>query len=108
MRPERGGGRDRTGPEVRLVGDLLAHIEQRSADCDARLARLERERAAAPRSGGATSDGRLRRLGTEAATPHAEVSRLHVSATLVQAYLRLRREQLAQAPGRRPASAAPS
>lgn len=87
---------DRAQLEVRFVADLLAHIDQRMDDCGGRLARLQDELAKAQRGQIAAPEKRVESLHAEAVVLQAQIKRLRVATTLVQTYMQMRREQLAE------------
>lgn len=84
-------GDDRASLEARLLADLLDHVDGRAAECDRRLAALEARRggASTQRAG---AGGRARE---EAESLYRDIRRLSAAMALVQAYMQVRREQLA-------------
>ena len=87
---------DRGQLEVRFVAELLAHIDRRLENCGARLARLEAEVAAVTEAPGDGHEELAPGMRAEAAVLQGQIKRLDVATTLLQSYMQVRREQVAQ------------
>jgi hypothetical protein len=86
------GGPDRAWLEVRLLADLLAHADSRVAEFDRRLVALKASCGEAwAQPGGAMADAR-----EEAESLYRDIRRLSAAMALTQAYMQVRRQQLAQ------------
>jgi len=84
------GGRDRASLEVGLLSDLLAHADGRADEFDARLVALQR------RCGVEGPVGAVAAVRQEAESLYRDIRRLSAAMALTQAYMEVRREQLAQ------------
>jgi hypothetical protein len=86
------GGGDRSLLEARLLADLLAHVDGRAVEFDQRLVALE----------GRCGDAWTRRVGAmgdtreEAESLYRDIRRLSAAVALAQAYMQVRRQQLAE------------
>lgn len=89
-------GEQPTGLEVRFVADLLAHIDRRVEDCGARMAQLEHQLANTMRWPNGEPAEAVSSLRAQAVVLEVQIKRLHVATTLLQAYMQVRRGQLAE------------
>jgi hypothetical protein len=86
------GGPDRAWLEARLLAELLAHVDRRAAEFDGRLVALNVSCGdARVQPGGARADAR-----EEAESLYRDIRRLSAAMALTQAYMQVRRQQLAQ------------
>jgi hypothetical protein len=83
-------GDDLARLEAKLLADLLAHVDGRAAEFDRRLTVLERGGHGTLPHSGVTAGARA-----EAESLYRSIRRLSAAMALVEAYMQVRREQLA-------------
>ena len=86
------GGPDRAWLEARLLADLLAHVDSRAAVFDQRLVALK----ASCGEAWAEPGGEMADAHEEAESLYRDIRRLSAAMALTQAYMQVRRQQLAQ------------